>query len=72
MTPDPLAVAVALIGATNQARSALPDAPVMSDRGDTAGAVRRGAASILYRLADRLDRYPAAAQLAQPTCAGMR
>jgi hypothetical protein len=43
----------------DDARSALPHAPVRRDRlGQWLGAIRRGSAGVLHRLADRLDSHP--------------
>jgi hypothetical protein len=53
----------------DDARSALPHAPVRQDRlGQWLGAIRRRSAGVLHRLADRLEPHPTPFPVAERQC----
>ena len=57
---DPIIAVLAVEATRRDACSALPHAPVRPDRGGRRrGVLRRRSATVLHRLADRLDPHPA-------------
>jgi hypothetical protein len=65
---EPFVAALAVDVTRRSAGSALPGAPIRPPRDHRRRALRRRAAALLHRLADRLDARPAPIAAARPGC----